>query len=102
MRTLTRNETCPLCFNEMIELRRFDPRNDRFGPADGAEFDESDLLPGGLGELVSLILRGAKAVVDFLFGWIGSGVRARKLARVQQEFPNSLYCVRCGFIRKIR
>lgn len=102
MRRAAVSETCPHCFNEMVELRRFDPRDDRFGSEEGEEFDATDILPGGIGDLISFVFRGAKAVVDFLFGWIWAGAGARKLDRVRKEFPNSLYCVRCGFIRRYR
>ena len=85
------NITCPNCYGIMLELHRFDARDDIFG----LDYD-SHLHRRGFGYEGSLIAE----LVQSIFAWIGAHLRQWRLRRVLRRWPLSLYCPACGYLIK--
>lgn len=90
------DETCPHCYQVLIELAKFDPRADALGLDDGGwglnQFARKNV--GGVSSLLSL--------VDMAMDWLGGRTKYRRLQRVLREYPNSMSCSGCGYIDRHR
>ena len=91
MRGVDGNETCPSCYQVMIELNRFNAEDDAV-PVDrggwsggGRAFWEMNYEAEGIARITYMIQ-----------AWF----QQRRLNRVLRQFPNSLYCSNCGYIVK--
>jgi hypothetical protein len=91
MRGADGNETCPHCFRVMVDLARFDAREDAV-PVDkggwsggGRYWPEIDLA----------------AEMEYrLWHRILAAVRQWRLNRVLRRYPRSSYCPGCGYLIK--
>ena len=88
------DETCPHCYHVLIDLARFDARDDPEAPDSGG-------LDGGGGWLRApweadrdLVFMGS------IWSRITASIRQRRLDSVLRRWPRSLYCSGCGYILK--
>ncbi len=86
------NITCPNCYGIMLELHRFDARDDILG----LDYDHAPLYRRGFGYEGSLLASLAQS----LFAWIGAHCKQWRLRRVLRRWPLSLYCPACGYLIK--
>jgi hypothetical protein len=89
MRGIDGNETCPHCYQVMIELERFDARSDAISSGD----DSTHISNYGWWES-AIILDGIGRVIDKIKAFF----LQRRLDRVLRSYPASLYCSGCGYI----
>jgi hypothetical protein len=87
------NETCPMCYQVMIELYRFNASDDSIGLDRGG-------WSGG-GRMFWEIEWEWEFLARF-FSKIRASLYQRRLNRVLRRYPGSLYCSGCGYILKRR